>query len=114
MGLQYVVCSPAAVVTLVKTGVFNFTLVQTSATLGNAGSFGFCGGAGAPGGFGIEGALGSLAPGTGGAAGIFAPGNVGVPGAFIPGTDGAPGTFIAGIVLPGIWGLGGGGTWGKV
>ena len=87
MGLQYVVCSPAAVVTLVNTGVFNCTLVQTSATLGDGGRVGAFGGAGAPGGFGPEGALGSFAPGTGGALGNF---------------------------IPGIDGLGGGGTWGKV
>ena len=76
------VCSPAAVEVLVNTGVFNFTLVHTSVTLGFDGSFGAWGAAGAPGGF-----------GTGGDPGIF------IPGIF------APGTFAAGIA-----GLGGGGT----
>ena len=82
MGLQYVVCSPAAVEVLVNTGVFNFTLVHTSVTLGFAGSFGSCGAAGAPGGFGAA----------------------GDPGIFIPGI------FAAGIFAAGIAGLGGGGT----
>jgi hypothetical protein len=47
-----VVCSPAAVVTFVSTGVFSFTLVQTSVTVG-------CGGFGSCGGFGICGIFGN-------------------------------------------------------
>ena len=64
MGLQYVVCSPADVVTLVRPGAFSFTLVQTSVTLGKVGSFGACGGAGAPGAAGAFGASGRLTWGT--------------------------------------------------
>ena len=49
------VCSPAAVVTFVSTGVFSFTLVQTSVTVG-------CGGLGNCGGLGICGNGGSFTP----------------------------------------------------
>jgi len=86
VGLQYVVCSPAAVVTFVSTGVFNFTLVHISVTLGACGIFGAAGGAGAPGGFGAPGAAGSFASGT----------------------------FKLGIFAFGSDGLGGGGTAGMV
>jgi hypothetical protein len=55
------------VVTLVSTGVFNFTLVHNSVTLGGFGRAAD-GGAGAPGGFGAAGAPGIFK------AGIFNPG----------------------------------------
>jgi hypothetical protein len=70
--------------TLVNTGVFNFTLVQTSVTLGFGGSFGIEGGVGAPGGFGADGAPGMFA------AGILRPG-IFKPGIFAPGIAGAAG-----------------------
>jgi len=76
------------VVTLVSTGVFNFTLVHNSVTLGGLGSAGAeaAGAAGAPEGFGAA-----------GAPGIF-----------------TPGIFKAGIFAAGIAGFGGGGGVGKV
>jgi hypothetical protein len=67
VGLQYVVCVAAAVETLVNTGVFNFTLVHISVTLGA--NFGAAGGAPAPGVVGAFGAPGILLPGVGGVAG---------------------------------------------
>jgi hypothetical protein len=99
VGLQYVVCSPATVETLVNTGVFNFTLAQTSVTLGLGGSLGIAGGVGAAGGFGACGAPETLA------AGIFKPGIF------------KPGIFTLGIFPPGIAGMAGllgGVTGGKV
>ena len=73
----------------ISTGVFSFTLVHTSVTLGLGGSFGIAGGAGAPGGFGACGA-----PGT---PGIFTPGILN-PGIFAPGTAGAAGRAgLAGV-----------------
>ena len=74
VGLQYVVRSPAELVIFVSTGVFSFTLVQISVTVG-CGGFGISGGFGGCGGFGASGIL---------ACGIFASGlgACGAPGAF--------------------------------
>ena len=57
VGLQYVVCDPRALVTLVSTGVFSLTLVQTSVTVG-CGGLGGAVACGNCGGLGIWGALG--------------------------------------------------------
>ena len=78
-------------VTLVKTGVFNFTLVHISVTLGACGILGASGGDGAPGVFGAPEAAGSFAPGIF-KAGIF------MPGSFAFGSDGLGGGGTAGIV----------------
>jgi len=75
-------------VTLVKTGVFNFTLVHISVTLGVCGILGAAGGAG---GFGAPGTAGSFAPGTF-KAGIF------MPGIFAFGSDGLGAGGTAGMV----------------
>jgi hypothetical protein len=94
VGLQYVVCSPAAVVTFVSTGVFSFTLVHNSVTLGLAGIFGIAGGlgpagaAGPPGAWGAGGAPGALAAGPwtlGTAGGLGIPGMASFGGAGIAG-----------------------------
>lgn len=78
-------------VTLVKTGVFNFTLVHISVTLGGCGILGAADGAGAAGGFGAAGAAGTFAPG------IFMPG-IFMPGSFAFGSDGLGGFGTAGMV----------------
>ena len=95
VGLQYVVCSPANVLTFVSTGAFSFTLVQTSVMLGFGGSVGIDGSFGAPGALGAGGAPGML--------GVL--GACGAPG--MPGAWGAPGML-------GMLGLAGGAITGSV
>ena len=83
VGLQYVVRSPAELVILVRTGVFSFTLVHISVTVG-CGGLGISGGFGCCGGFGVSGIF---------ACGMF--GNFGI--------WGSSGIF-------GFWNAGGGGS----
>src|SRR5580693_509357 len=94
VGLQYVVRSPAELVILVRTGVFSFTLVHISVTVG-CGGFGISGGLGGCGGFAASGifACGGLASGILGVCGMF--GNFGI--------WGSSGIF-------GFWNAGGGGS----